>query len=70
MYLAIKISQVKWPHKKMWFIRVPLKIKIFLWLAAHKSILTRDVLIHRGWKGNESKCCFCEKTETIALSVL
>jgi hypothetical protein len=23
MYLVLKLSQVKWPHRKLWFIRVP-----------------------------------------------
>lgn len=65
MYLALKISQVKWPHRKLWFVRVPLKVKVFLWLTAQKSILTRDVLIHRGWKGRETKCSFCDSDENI-----
>lgn len=37
---------------------------IFLWLIVHKSILTKDVLIHRGWKG-DSKCQICVLDESI-----
>ena len=48
---AIKINQSGCPFKKLWFIKVPAKIKIFLWLVAKRSILTRDVLKSRGWEG-------------------
>lgn len=36
-----------------------------MWLIVHKSILTMDVLAHRGWKrkGNTS-CQFCGQKET------
>jgi hypothetical protein len=44
---------------------VPLKVKVFLWLTAHESILTRDVLLHRGWRGKEANCVFCEGKESI-----
>jgi hypothetical protein len=65
MYLAFKMSQVKWPHRKLWFVRVPLKVKVFLWTALHKNILTKDVLVHRGWKGEDTKCAFCGNEESI-----
>jgi hypothetical protein len=28
------------------------------------SILTKDVLVHRGWKGKEARCMFYECDET------
>jgi hypothetical protein len=65
MYLALKMSQVKWPHRKLWFIRAPLKVKKCICLTAHNSILTKDNLIHRGGKGKETKSCFCEGDETV-----
>ena len=65
MYLALKLGSVKWKHEGVWLTRVPMKIKVFLWLVFHKSILTKDVLIRRGWKGKDSKCCFCDELETI-----
>jgi hypothetical protein len=49
----------------MWWIKIPLKIKVFMWLTLHNSILTRDILIRRGWKGKDSRCCFCDELETI-----
>jgi hypothetical protein len=48
----------------VWKLRLPLKIKIFLWYLKKGVLLTRDNLIKRKWKG-ESKCCFCNNNETI-----
>lgn len=35
-------------QKSLWRIKVPLKVKIFIWLMLDKKILTQDVLIYRG----------------------
>lgn len=43
---------------------MPAKIKVFLWLVNRKSILTKDSLPKRGWKGNKM-CVFCGKDETV-----
>lgn len=57
-------GNVDFPQKFLWKIKILLKIRIFLWLIAHKSILTKDVLTHRGWKG-DTKCQFCGMEESI-----
>jgi hypothetical protein len=44
--------------------KLPLKIKIFMWFFHKKVILTKDNLIKRNWNGNTS-CCFCDKDESI-----
>ena len=44
--------------------KVPLKIKIFMWFLHRKVILTKDNLAKRNWEGNQS-CVFCDKNETI-----
>ena len=64
LYTAIKINQSGCPFKKLWFIKVPAKIKVFLWLVTKRSILTRDVLKNRGWEGC-TKCPFCSNEESI-----
>ena len=44
--------------------KVPLKIKIFMWFLYQKVILTKDNLAKRNWNG--IKCCsFCDIDETI-----
>ena len=48
----------------MWKTKVPAKIKFFLWLLVKKSILTRDNLLRRGWKGDKH-CILCGKDEII-----
>jgi hypothetical protein len=39
---------------------LPLKIKLFIWLAANEKILTWDNLLRRGWEG-PNMCSLCRK---------
>jgi hypothetical protein len=48
----------------MWKLKVPLKIKIFMWYLQRGVILTKDNLAKRSWQGSKV-CCFCHKDETI-----
>jgi hypothetical protein len=51
------------PHnRKIWKAKIPLKIKIFMWLVSQNAILTKDNLCKRKWKGNKS-CAFCTEEE-------
>jgi hypothetical protein len=50
--------------KRIWKAKIPLKIKIFLWLVEQNAIITKDNLIKRKWKGYRS-CAFCNENETI-----
>lgn len=36
---------------QLWKIKAPLRIKIFIWLAARNRILTAEILARRGWQG-------------------
>jgi hypothetical protein len=51
-------------NKYLWKIKVPLKIKIFLWFLNHKVLLTKDNLAKRNWNGCQ-KCVFCDSMETV-----
>ena len=44
--------------------KVPLKIKIFLWFLKKAVILTKDNLAKMNWNGSKA-CCFCSTSETI-----
>ncbi len=44
--------------KHLWSIKIPPKVKIFLWIAARNRLLTADNLAKRGWIG-PSVCCLC-----------
>jgi hypothetical protein len=48
----------------LWKIKVPLKIKVFLWLHHREAIFTKDNSIKRNLKGNVM-CCFCDSYESI-----
>lgn len=55
LYRKLVENDCNLPQKFLWKV-IPAKIKVFLWLLARKSILTKDNLLKRGWKG--SKQCF------------
>lgn len=63
-YLALKNCQVKFPKQTLWKLKLPMKIKVFLWLLLHRSILTKYNLPKRDWHG-EKKCKFCAMDESI-----
>jgi hypothetical protein len=65
MYRALKWRSFGFPFKFLWKVKVPAKVKVFLWLVVKRSILTKDVLHHRGWKG-DWLCQFCSENETIS----
>uniref|UniRef100_A0A453A696 Reverse transcriptase zinc-binding domain-containing protein n=1 Tax=Aegilops tauschii subsp. strangulata TaxID=200361 RepID=A0A453A696_AEGTS len=44
----------------IWNIKVPLRIKIFMWFVHKGVILTKDNLIKRNWVGS-SRCCYCAR---------
>ena len=64
LYQQLIKSDVGFPHKFLWKIKILAKIKMFLWLFARKSILSRDNLAIKGWKGDQ-KCVFCGQDESI-----
>jgi hypothetical protein len=39
-------------YRSAWKARIPEKTKLFMWLVEHKSILTKDNMLRRKWKGN------------------
>uniref|UniRef100_A0A453AJI4 Reverse transcriptase zinc-binding domain-containing protein n=1 Tax=Aegilops tauschii subsp. strangulata TaxID=200361 RepID=A0A453AJI4_AEGTS len=43
----------------IWKVKVPLRIKIFMWFVHKQVILTKDNLLKRHWVGS-SRCCFCD----------
>jgi hypothetical protein len=51
-------------NKKIWKMKIPLKIKIFGWYLRRGVILTKDNLVKRNWHGS-TQCVFCHQDETI-----
>ena len=49
----------------LWKLKIPLKIKVFIWLLHRGVILTKDNLARRNWKGS-MLCCYCSDKENIA----
>ena len=49
----------------LWKLKIPLKIKIFLWYLKKRGVtLTKDNLAKRNWQGS-IKCSLCSSVETI-----
>ena len=49
----------------IWWTKLPLKIKIWLWLIEQNAILTKDNLARRNWSG-DLDCLFFNSNESIA----
>jgi hypothetical protein len=64
MYLAVINNGVKERNKRMWKLKLPLKINFFMWFLYNGVTLTKDNLVKRNWKGNK-KCVFCPANESI-----
>jgi hypothetical protein len=50
--------------KYIWKLKVPLKIKIFMWFLHRNVILTKDNLVKQNWTGCK-KCAFYDSDESI-----
>jgi hypothetical protein len=64
MHLDMMNDHTKYFKKFIWEMKVPQKIKIFMWFFHHKVLLTKDNLSKRNWEGSKT-CYFCHKEETI-----
>jgi hypothetical protein len=64
MYTDLLNGHTVYLKKYIWKMKVPLKIRIFMWFLHRKVILTKDNLVKRNWQGCV-KCCFCDQDETI-----
>jgi hypothetical protein len=64
MYQAYLDSYIVPYNNYLWKIKIPLKIKVFLWLLYREALLTKDNLVKRNWHGNEL-CSFCNIHESI-----
>jgi hypothetical protein len=64
MYEDIMCDHTPFLRKYLWKVKVPLKIKIFMWFLSNKVLLTKDNLAKRHWNGC-TKCVFCGEQETI-----
>jgi hypothetical protein len=48
----------------IWKLKLPLKIKVFMWYLYKRVIITKDNLARRQWQGDRN-CCFCSSNESI-----
>jgi hypothetical protein len=64
MYLDYMNGHTRFLRKYLWKLKIPLKIKIFMWFLNNKVLLTKDNLAKRRWTGSQ-KCCFCDANETV-----
>jgi hypothetical protein len=64
MYTDLLNEHTCYLKKYIWKIKVPLKIRIFMWFLHKEVILTKDNLSKRNWHGC-TKCSFCDQDETI-----
>ena len=63
-YLGLINQNIPNLNKRIWKLKAPLKIKIFLWYLRRGVVLTKDNLAKRNSQGNQ-QCCFCHENEII-----
>ena len=65
IYILLNSGRIK-PKESMiwWKLLVPSKIRIFMWLVSHNTILTKDNLNLKGWIGDQT-CHLCTENESI-----
>jgi hypothetical protein len=64
MYLALITNGSVIRNTLIWRLKIPLKIKIFMWYLQKEVVLIKDNLAKRNWNGGK-QCCFCHENETI-----
>jgi hypothetical protein len=64
LYLALIANGTICTNKQIWRLKVPLKIKIFMWYLRKEVVPTKDNLAKRNW-GESKQCSFCLRGETI-----
>ena len=64
MYADLMNGNTVFLRKYLWKLKVPLKIKIFMWFLHRKELLTKDNLAKRRWMGSK-KCVFCDLDESV-----
>jgi hypothetical protein len=64
MYADMLNGHTRYLRKYLWKIKIPLKIKIFMWFLSKKVLLTRDNLAKRNWNGN-TKCSLCDAEQSV-----
>lgn len=64
MYLAVINNGVVERNTMIWKLKMPLKIKIFMWYMYKGVTLTKDNLAKRNWNGNK-QCVWCLANESI-----
>lgn len=65
LYSSLCSGEVNNPNKKVWKAKIPLKIKIFMWLVGQDAILTKDNMIKHKWQ-EDKRCYFCNEDENIS----
>jgi hypothetical protein len=57
MYKALITDTRVRSHLGLWRMKIPLRIKVFLWYLKRSVVLTKDNLVRWNWSGN--KLCVC-----------
>ena len=53
-YASLWAADTEDKNKNLWKAKIPLKIKVFMWLVKSNAILTKDNLSKKGWQGDQT----------------
>jgi hypothetical protein len=62
MFICVELGD---SNRRIWKAKIPLKIKVFMWLMNQNAILTKDNMLKRNWQGDQH-CKFCSEEENIS----
>ena len=65
LYLDYMSEHAHFNCKYLWKMKVPLKIKIFMWFLRRKVVLTKDNLAKQKWEGSKKSVVCSDQDETI-----
>jgi hypothetical protein len=66
IYKDLSRAGIDRSFKHLWKAKIPLKIKVWLWLIWHNAIATKDTMLERGWTGNPF-CKFCRQKNQFSI---
>jgi hypothetical protein len=64
LYLDLMNEHTPFLRKYLWKLKIPLKIKNFIWFLNNKVLLTKDNLAKPNWCGCQ-RCYFSDSNETV-----
>lgn len=64
-YNQMILSDLNFPFKFWWKVKIPPKINVFIWFTVHNCIPTKDNHMKRGWTSKKNVCNVAKRSHQI-----